>query len=232
MTPLPFPETDSGVARVRFEIERVDYTSPEASGRQGGVQAGWPLWTARYELDRSDPLSGDSWSAFLDRLRGRQRLFFAINPARLFPRAYAAGFAGMSRAGGGAFDGNALTWSQNIDADGNAVYALTGLPASMVLNVGDQIGFKWDATGAAAGSFGRRTMARVVAPAVANVSGAITVMAEPPVDPLVVPPSAKAHLDRACCVMRIIPDKTDLGTTGAGGAFAGGTIIAAQDLRP
>jgi len=232
MTPLPFPETQSGVARVRFDIERIDYASPEASGRQGGVQAGWPLWLARYELDRSDPTSGDAWNAFVDRLRGRQRLFFGINPARLFPRAYPAGFTGMLRASGGAFDGNALAWSQNIDADGNAAVGLTGLPIGLALSVGDLIGFKWDAAGAAAGSFGRRTMARVVAPAVAGFSGAITVMAEPPVDTLVVPATAKAHLDRPCCVMRIIPEKTDLGATGAGGAMGGGTIIAAQDLRP
>ena len=232
MTPLQFPEPESGVARVRFEIERIDYASPEASGRQGGVQAGWPLWLARYEIDRSDPVSGDIWNTFVDRLRGRQRLFFATNPARLFPRAYPGGFTGMLRGSGGNFDGNALAWSQNIDADGNAAFAMTGLPAGMVLSVGDLIGFKWDAAGAVAGSFGRRTMARVVTQAVASGAGAVTVMAEPPVDALVVPATAKAHLDRACCVMRIIPDKTDLGATGAGGALAGGTIIAAQDLRP
>ena len=232
MTPLQFPDVESGVARVRFDIERIDYAAPEASGRQGGVQAGWPLWLARYEIDRSDPVSGDIWNAFVDRLRGRQRVFFGINPARLFPRLYPSGFGVMTRAGGGTFDGNALTWSQSIDADGNAAFALTGLPAGLTLSVGDMIGFKWDAAGAAAGSFGRRTMARVVAQSTANGAGVATVMAEPPISTLVVPAGAKAHLDRPCCLLRSIPDQTDLGATGAGGAFAGGTIIAAQDLRP
>lgn len=230
MTPLQFPNAEGGVARVRFDIERIDYAAPEASGRQGGVQAGWPLWLARYEIDRSDLVSGDVWNAFVDRLRGRQRVFFGMNPARLFPRLYPSGFAGMTRASGGAFDGNALAWSQNIDADGNASFGLTGLPAGLILSVGDIIGFKWDAAGAALGSFGRRTMARVVTQSAASGAGAITVMAEPPIDTLVVPAGAKAHLDRPCCLLRIIPDQTDLGATGA--AFSGGTIIAAQDLRP
>ncbi|WP_288987646.1 hypothetical protein [uncultured Sphingopyxis sp.] len=36
------PELPAGIARVEFEPERVDYAAPEASGRQGGGQAGWP----------------------------------------------------------------------------------------------------------------------------------------------------------------------------------------------
>ncbi len=35
---LTQPETPSGIARVRFDIERVDFAAPEASGRQGGVK--------------------------------------------------------------------------------------------------------------------------------------------------------------------------------------------------
>lgn len=232
MTPLAFPETESGVARVKFDIERVDFASPEASGRQGGVQAGWPLWAARYEIDRSDPVSGDLWHVFLDRLRGRQRLFFAPDPTRLFPKAYGNGFGGMVRAGGGAFDGSALAWSQNIDADGNALLGLTGLPAGLVLNPRDIIGFKWDASGAAAGSYGRRTMARVVTAANASGGGGVTVTVEPPIDTRVVPIGAVAHLDRPCCIMRQIPDKTELGAIGSGGSMGGGTIVAIQDLRP
>lgn len=232
MTPLAFPETESGVARVGFSIERVDLASPEASGRQGGVQAGWPLWSAMFEIDRSDPVSGDLWRAFFDRLRGRQRLFFAINPARLYPRAYPVGFGGLVRAGGGAFDGSALSWAQNIDADGNALIALTGLPAGLVLNPGDLIGFKWDAAGAAVSSYGRRTMVRVVTPTAASGGGAVTVMAEPPLDTFVVPPGAIAHLDRACCIMRLVPDKSQLGPTASGGSLGGGSIFAIQDLRP
>jgi hypothetical protein len=230
--PLAFPVTESGVSRVRFDIERVDYASPEASGRQGGVQAGWPLWSAMYDIDRCDADSADLWAAFISRLRGRQRLFFAGDPTRGFPKSRPSGFAGLNRAGGGAFPGTALGWSQAIDADGNALIGLTGLPAGLVLSPRDLIGFKWDGAGDPAASYGRRTMARVVVAATASAGGAVTVMCEPPLDPLVVPAGAIAHLDQPCCTMRLVPDKSDLGPIGTGNAGAGGTITAMQDLRP
>lgn len=232
MTPLAFPDAPSGIARVRFEIQRVDFAAPELSGRQGGVQAGWPLWTARFEIDRSDPESGDLWHSFLDRLRGRQRLFYAGDPTRNFPRAAPGGFAGMTRGTGGTFDGSATGWSQTFDSDMNALLGLTGLPAGFVLNPRDLIGFKWDAAGAPAGSHRRRTMARVVQGATAAANGAVTVMIEPPVDTLVVPVGAIAHLDNPRCLMRQLVEKTDLGAIGSGGAMGGGTIVAVQDLRP
>ncbi|WP_058813359.1 hypothetical protein [Sphingopyxis sp. A083] len=232
MQPLPMPELPAGVARVEFEPERVDYAAPESSGRQGGVQAGWPLWLATFELDKVDRDSADLWRAFIARLRGRQRLFLASDPTRLYPRSTPRGFAGMTRAGGGAFTGSATSWAQNVDADGNAAIGLTGLPANLALATGDYIGWKWDAAGSAAGSYDRRTMARVVVPAVASAGGGITVTVEPPLDPLVVPVGAIAHLDKPACLMRQIPDRSRIGSTGAGGALSGATLVAGQDLRP
>lgn len=232
MQPLPMPDLPSGIARVSLEVERVDYAAPEASGRQGGVQAGWPLWMATFELDRVDPESADLWRGFVARLRGRQRLFLASDPTRLYPRSRRRGFAGMTRPNGAAFAGSATAWAQNIDADGNADIGLTGLPAGLALSVGDFIGFKWDAAGAAAGSYGRRTMARVVVPGVASGAGAVTVGVEPPLDMLVVPAGAVAHLDKPACLMRQIPDKSSIGSIGTGSALSGAVLVAGQDLRP
>ncbi|MGR4892288.1 hypothetical protein ACIPPQ_14770 [Sphingopyxis sp. LARHCG72] len=232
MHPLSMPELPSGIARVQFEPERVDYAAPEASGRQGGVQAGWPLWLATFELEKVDRDSADMWRGFIARLRGRQRLFLASDPTRLYPKAAPRGFAGMVRAGGGAFNGSAIAWAQNVDADGNADIGLTGLPEGLALSVGDFIGFKWDATGAAAGTYGRRTMARVVIPGVVSNAGAVTVGIEPPLDMLVVPAGAIAHLDRPACLMRQIPDRSSIGSIGTGGALSGAVLVAGQDLRP
>jgi hypothetical protein len=232
LTILDMPNAPSGIARVQFEIERVDYAAPEASGRQGGVQAGWPLWSAKFDLDRSDPDSADLWNSFLSRLRGRQRLFLAGDPTRAFPKSAPGGFDGMSRGSGGLFTGAALGWSQAFDAGNNALLGLAGLPANFVLSHRDFIGFKWDAAGVPAGSFGRRTIARVVQPAIANAAGAVTVMIEPPIDPLVVPAGAVAHLDQPLCLMRQIPEQTNIGPIGGGGAMGGGTITGIQELRP
>lgn len=231
MTPLPFPDVAAEAARVRLEIDRVDYAAPEASGRQGGVQAGWPLWLATFDIERSHPDSGDQWHTFLDRLRGRIRTFLVGDPTRNFPKAAPMGFAGMVRGGGGAFDGSALAWSQAFDADGNALLGLTGLPAGFQLSQRDLIGFKWDAAGAPANSHHRRTLARVVVPATANGAGAVTVMVEPPIDTTVVPVGAIAHFDNPRCVMRQVPEKTGVGPIGAGGSMGGGTLVAVQDLR-
>ncbi len=229
---LTQPETPSGIARVRFDIERVDYAAPEASGRQGGVQAGWPLWAARFEIDRSDPDSADLWQAFFDRLRGRIRRFYAIDPTRRFPKLYRFGFAGLVRAGTTtAFDGSSTSWSQTIDANGDALLTLNGLPEGFQLSVGDLIGFKWDAAGAPLASYERRTIARAVLPATANASGVAEVMAEPPLNTALVPSGAIAHLDNPACVMQLVPEDSQIGPIGAGGILAGATITAIQDLR-
>ena len=228
---LDLPNTESGIARVIFDPQRVDYAAPEASGRQGGVQAGWPVWIARFELDRSDPVSGDQWRAFFSRLRGRIRRFYAGDPTRPFPSIYRQGFAGMTRAVGGAFDGPALGWAQNINADGDAQIGLTGLPANMILKTGDYIGFKWDAPGSAAGSYDRRTMMRLVENATASSGGAVTVIAEPPLNTALVPAGAIAHFDRPVVVMQLVPEESDLGPIGAGLTMGGGKIVAVQDLR-
>lgn len=230
---LSQPDTRSGIARVRFEIQRIDYGAPEASGRQGGVQAGWPLWSVRYELDRNDPDSALLWQAFFDRMRGRIRRFYAIDPTRRFPKAYPFGFAGLMRAFTTIpFTGRVASWSQSIDADGNAVLTLNGLPAGLQLSVGDLVGFRWDAAGAGTGNMMRRTMARAVLPATADASGTALVTVEPPLDTALVPAGAIAHLDSPAVVAQLVPENSDLGPIGAGGILPGGTIVAIQDLRP
>jgi len=216
---LPLPETLSGIAQVSFEPQRIDYGAPEASGRQGGVQAGWPLWGALYQIDRSDPQSADEWRAFLARLRGRIRRFYAWDTTRPLPLAYAFGLPA-------GFDGAASDWSQSIDADGDAQLTLEGLPAGFEISLGDYVGFKWGS------GFERRTMARAVLPATANGSGTAAVTVEPPLDTALVPTDATAHFDQPRCVMQLVPDNSELGPIVEAGVLAGGTIAAIQDLRP
>lgn len=230
---LTQPDTPSGIARVRFGIERVDFAAPEASGRQGGVQAGWPLWSARYELDRSDPDSADLWQAFFDRLRGRIRRFYAIDPKRRMPKLYRFGFGGMVRAGTSTpFDGTATSWLQLTDSNGDARITLNGLPAGLQISTGDMIGFRWDAAGAGAGNMMRRTVARAVLPATATGAGQALVTVEPPLNTSLVPAGAIAHLDDPAVVMQLIPEESELGPIGQAGILSGGSITAIQDLRP
>lgn len=228
---LLYPDVPEGEASVEFDIQRNDFAAPEAGGRQGGVQSGWPLWIARFELNRADEDGGDLWRAFFRRMRGRIRRFYAYDPLREYPKAYRSGFSGLSRAGGGGFDGSATSWSQSIDSDGDALITLNGLPSGFAIAEGDYIGFKWDADGAAAGSYERRTIAAAVLPATASGSGQMQVTAEPPLDPRVVPAGAIAHFDRPSCVMQLVPEESRVGPTGIGRQFTGGGIVALQDLK-
>jgi hypothetical protein len=62
----PITPPTSGAAQQQFELQRVDYGAPEAGGRVGGVQAGFPLWKLVWTLgnvgrDRPTP-GAPSWT--------------------------------------------------------------------------------------------------------------------------------------------------------------------------
>ncbi len=229
--PLDMPALMMGLQQ--FEPQHLDYLSPEAGGRLGGVKAGNPLWSALWSLSSMDDLDSDVMRAFVARLRGSQRAFLGYDQSRPFPRAYRNGFAGMTRAiVGTVFDGMATLWTQAVNADGDATATFYGLPAGFKIAIGDYAGWKWDASGAPVNSYQRRTLARAVAPAVANSEGVLSVMIEPPVPVFVVPAGARAHFDRPACVMKILGEKTQLGPTNYNEMLQSGTIAALQDLRP
>jgi len=220
-----------GIASQEFEKDERDASASERGGRLGGVTLGFPLWSATFQL--SPNLSrdmSDDWRAFYARLRGSKRPFLAYDRDRLFPRTYPDGFGSMTRVGGAAFDGSAASWSQAIDSDGEARVSLTDLPSGMVLVKGDYIGFRWDASGSPAGTHDRRTMARLVEPAVVAADGTVTALVEPPV-PSAVPAGAEAHLDKPACIMRAVPGQAVLGPLDRRQKIAGGSLRALQDLR-
>lgn len=224
-----------GAAQQEFEVQRVDYGAPEAGGRIGGVQAGFPLWMGVWTLGTMGQDSSDVWRGWLSTLRGSQRHFYAHDFARPFPKAHLGGFAGMARAGGGAFGGSATSWVETLDAAGNSQVTLHGLPVGLVLGNIDYIGFKWDAAGDAPGTYARRALVRVVdgGGGVANGSGDLTVTSEPPV-PSIVPSGAIAHLDQPRCLMKIVGlgSQTKLGPVARSLAVTGGTVVGIQDLLP
>src|SRR5437868_14970158 len=112
--PLAMPA--SGASMQEFEPQRIDYMAPEAGGRVGGVQAGFPLWLATWTIGRIGADKSDEWRAWLLRMRGATRRFLGRDLSRPFPKLHASGFSRMTIIGGAAFTGAASDWSENITA--------------------------------------------------------------------------------------------------------------------
>lgn len=215
------------VAQQTFELQRVDYGAPEASGRIGGVQAGFPLWAAVYTLGRMPEADSDQWRAWLTGLRGATRRFIAHDLARLYPRQHPDGFGAF-----GSFTGAASGWSSSVNSDGDCELELNlGTDAAgLVLSQGDYIDFRYSATETAVSGLAWRAMVRVVAAATADGSGDVTVTVEPPV-PDAVPDAAVAHLDQPGCIMALVVDQTNLGPVDRLYSINGGQIVGVQDIR-
>jgi len=215
------------VAAQQFEVQRVDYSAPEASGRVGGVQAGFPLWGAQWTLGRMTEDYSDQWRAWVAALRGATRRFIGRDLARQYPKLYPNGFGDF-----GTFTGVATGWSQAITTDGDAELTLhLGADAAgLVLSPGDGIDFRYDATEAGVSGLAWRALVRVLETATADASGDITVIVDPPV-PDAVPADAEAHIDEPGCTMALVIASTSLGAVDRLYSIQGGTITGVQDLR-
>lgn len=218
------------VAGQSFELQRVDFASPEASGRLGGVQAGFPLWSGVWTLGRMPLSYSDGWRAWFAGIRGATRRFIGFDLGRLYPVTYPSGFAGMTRAGGGSFDGTATSWSETITTDGDSQVTLHGLPAGFVLGQGDYVGFHWAATETAVAGLIWHAPVRVITGGTADGSGNLTVTSEPPI-PSAVPGTATAYLNNPGCTMTLDLANTNLGPLDQLLTITGGQISAVQDIR-
>jgi hypothetical protein len=227
----PIDPPTSGAAQQQFELQRVDYGSPEAGGRVAGVQAGVPLWQLVWTLGNVGVTRSDAWRAFMSQIRGATRRFLGRDLGRPYPKAHLAGFAGMTRAGGGSFDGSASSWSETITADGDSQVTLNGLPAStLTLSQGDYIDFRYNATETAVAGLPWHVPVRVVTGGTSNGSGVLTVTCEPPI-PSAVPNTAVAHLDNPKCVMALVSDQSKLNGIDRSLGIRGGQIVGIQDIR-
>jgi len=115
---IVFPRAmPGGFAQQGFRLKRNDYTSPENSGRLGGVQAGWPRWMGSWTVGTTTQAVSDAIEAWIDSLRGAQKLFLARDIRRPYPLAHIDGFRRMLTTGGAPFSGACAGWSQAVDGD-------------------------------------------------------------------------------------------------------------------
>lgn len=226
----PITPPTSGAAQQQFEIERVDYAAAEAGQRVTGVQAGFPLWKLVWTLGNVGRDRSDAWTAFMDSIRGATRRFLAWRLDRPYPKAYPTGFSGMTRAGGGSFNGDCTSWSETITGDGDSQVTLHGLPVGFVMGQGDMVGFRWTATEPAVAGLTWHAPVRVVTGGTADGSGNLTVTSEPPI-PAAVPGGATAYLDHPKCVMALVTDQSKLNAMDRSLGIRGGQIVGIQDIR-
>jgi len=208
---ITFPRAmpSRGINLQRFELKRSDHLSPVLSGAVGSVTAGWPLWEAVWSWAEMDEGRSAEWHAWIDSLRGSQRLFYGCDQMRRVPRAYRQ--SGLPAG----FSGNATSWSVNSTRE---VVTLNGLPAGFKLLPNDYIGFEWGST--------KCTKVKVLE---AGTGTSISVTVEPAV-PNLVPASAVARVKDPRCLMRLTPD-TALDPIGVTRSLPG-TLLAIQSLIP
>jgi hypothetical protein len=210
-----------------FEPERVNYLASTADARVGGVQAGFPRWSAVWQLGRMPEDNSDEWRAFISDQRGGIRRFIGRDLARQYPKLYPDGFDDF-----GTFTGTVASWSQTINSDDDAELTL-GLgadAAGLVLSKGDYIDFRYSATETAISGLAWRGLTRVTSGATADGSGDVTVIVDPPV-PDAVPSDAVAHLDEPGVTMTIVADQTSFEPIDRLYSVRGGQIVGVQDIR-
>jgi len=147
------------------------YQQIVAPSRGGLVQVaniGSDLWTMAYATPPLKHAAAKEQFAWLQSLRGGVRTFKAWDPLCRFPEAYPNGFGGMTRAGGGAFDGTCTLSAIGTDRD---TITLTTLPANFVFTAGDMVSFPMGASS--------RCLVRVLESVTGSGAGAATLTVEP-----------------------------------------------------
>jgi hypothetical protein len=179
------------------------------------VASGFPLWSMTVTYNNLILPEAGELKAWVDSLRGPQRLIYAYDLDRQIP---------LWHQGGRPFAASPATWAQTIDGDGLAHLALTGLLPGQVVSIGDYVGFAWGTA--------KYTAVRSLEYVVADASGSASFVVEPPVPTLVVPPEAITTLRQAGCLMRLVTGDTKLNDVGLGFMASGAKISAVQDLIP
>lgn len=155
------------IARVTVRALHQLSRAPSRGGNPGIASFGRDLWQFDYVTHPLKERQAMAWEAWLASLRGGLRTFKALHPLRAYLLAYPAGYGGMTRHGGGAFDGTAVVVSV---APGLNAVAISALPNGLQITAGDHISITY--------SSGLQALHRVVEN-VTSVGATATITVEP-----------------------------------------------------
>jgi hypothetical protein len=128
-----------GVNRCEFNIREIDAVNILVSGASVADQIAPAYWEV--DLGTVAMQRGTSrymaWTAFFDSLRGSKKIALLWDAEAAYPQAYGASVLGLSRAGGGGFDGTA-----DIDVRTSVrEFQIGDLPPNYVFSPGDYVSF-------------------------------------------------------------------------------------------
>lgn len=166
-------------------LERQIVTAPTRGGLQQVAEVATPMWRARYVLPLLREADAEAWQAWLDSMRGGARSFKAYSPMRRYGRAYPAGYGGLTRHAGGAFDGTG-TMTATI-----SVYSIRvgSLPSTYQFSAGDLVSYAYG---------GKQFLHRVAEDATAS-AGVADITIEPAASAALAASGQAVQIEKAWC---------------------------------
>jgi len=169
-TPRVLPERDDGLLpfkSVTF-LPQYQQSKPQTRGAKPQVaNIGDDYWLVQYATYDMHWYEALAYQAWLHSLRGGMIPFCAWHPLLRYPINYRNGFAGLTRVGGGAFDGTCKVYgfAETLDA-----ITLSNLPEGFTVAIGDRFSVPF-------GSL--QLLHEVVSGGVAAANGRVTLAIEP-----------------------------------------------------
>lgn len=191
--PRPWPGL---IAQAEFKVDDGILLDPLQGGRVIAVAgAAEPRWVARFQTGKLYGARLNDYEAFIRSLKSGAGTFYAEHPDRPYPFAYRTGFAGLNKAGGGAFTGPATSWATDTN---RTALSCTNLPAGFVVSAMDMVELNWS-------SGTKKFLSSFLEGGVANGSGALASLSIWPRIPSWVPGDAVLTFARPSCIMRMKP---------------------------
>lgn len=162
-------------------------------GRRTESQSfGTPYWTARYQATWLDKAKFGLMDAFMMQAGDDGETFLGYDVFRPRPVAMDTGSPlSGTKAGGGAFNGDGFIQA----ITGGVLVSVGGLPAGFVLSPGDYVELRMSVL--------KRSLHRVVTPAVADAGGYVTLNVRYPVDTQHFNTTATVHFEKPSCTMQV-----------------------------
>lgn len=193
---ITFPRNmpNARVQNPDFDLTRTELQSPDAAGRLESTRIGEDLWWMKINTECANELDFREWCSFCNSLDGAAKKFYGRDLASPLPYYYQRdGFTGLTRHGGGSFDGTVSDW--DVAGSGDELILRT-LPDGFHLTHGDYIGAIWETS--------KRALFQVQEDRTADGSG-VGQWTVRPYPMAWLPGDAVLNLLRPTCLMKIKP---------------------------